>query len=524
MRSIASWLLWSVVGVLICTSAVGGVLEIRQTSAGLDQQFQARARVAASAIADMAEVRQALQSPDPRTILQPLANHLQRDVGSAYVVITDRTGLRYSHPNPALIGRRLEDPVQVLDGQTHVGTDNGSLGRSANGKAPIVSLSGQVIGQVSVGILETTVGTELASQIWGIALYLLISLAVGVTVALLLARAMKRKTFGLELGEISSLLQEREAMLHGIREGVIGLDARGRVSLVNDEARRLLGLGGQVIGEPLTPTLPVGRLRDLLTGTITGADQVVLTHDSLLVVNRRAVVAAGRPAGSVITLRDRTEMEGLIRQLDSATGLAKALRVQEHEFANRLHVIVGLLDLQEFAEARSYVAGVTSSGQVGVAEDLRSRLSPPMIAALLVAKQSIAAERDVNLSISAKSTMDMPAGTAAQNVMTILGNLIDNALDAVADQAAPRKVVVTITDSNGLTILVHDNSPGINKLHAQDIFTDGFTTKTAQGDRHRGIGLALVRRLVTRAGGTITVNHGPGACFEVVLPAVAVER
>jgi len=226
----------------------------------------------------------------------------------------------------------------------------------------------------------------------------------------------------------------------------------------------------------------------------------------------------------VITLRDRTEMEGLIRQLDSATGLAKALRVQEHEFANRLHVIVGLLDLQEFAEARSYVAGVTSSGQVGVAEDLRSRLSPPMIAALLVAKQSIAAERDVNLSISAKSTMDMPAGTAAQNVMTILGNLIDNALDAVADQAAPRKVVVTITDSNGLTILVHDNGPGINKLHAQDIFTDGFTTKTAQGDRHRGIGLALVRRLVTRAGGTITVNHGPGACFEVVLPAVAVER
>lgn len=524
MRSIASWLLWSVVGVLVCTATVGGVLEIRQTSAGLDQQFEARARVAASAIADMAEVRKALALPDPRTVLQPLANHLQRDVGAAYVVITDRTGMRYSHPNPALIGRRLEDPVQTLDGQTHVGIDYGSLGRSANGKAPIVSASGQVIGQVSVGILETTVGAELASQSWSIALCLMIALAVGVTVALLLARAMKRKTFGLELGEISSLLQEREAMLHGIREGVIGLDARGRVSLINDEARRLLGVAGQVIGEPLTPALPAGRLRDVLTGAITGADQVVLTPDSLLVVNRRAVVVAGRPAGSVITLRDRTEMEGLIRELDSATGLATALRAQEHEFANRLHVIGGLLDLKEFAEARSYVAGVTSSGQIGVAEDLRSRLSPPAIAALLVAKQSIAAERDTALTIAAESHLDMPAGTAAQNVMTILGNLIDNALDAVSDQAAPREVVVTVTDDDGVTIQVQDNGPGVDQLNIDDIFTDGFSTKTAQGDRRRGIGLALVRRLVTRAGGTITVDNSPGARFEVALPRVAVDR
>lgn len=521
MRSIASWLLWSIIGVLVCTAAVGGVLEIQQTSSALDQQFQARARVAASAIADMADVRQALYSAHPRKVLQPLATHLQRDVGAAYVVITDRTGIRYSHPNPALIGQRLEDPVQVLDGQTHVGIDNGSLGRSANGKAPILSASGQVIGQVSVGILETTVGAEVASQIWGIALYLLVALAVGVTVALLLARAVRRKTFGLELGEISSLLQEREAMLHGIREGVIGLDAKGRVSLVNDEARRLLGVTGQVIGEPLTPALPAGRLRDVLTGTITGADQVVLTADSLLVVNRRAVVVAGRAAGSVITLRDRTELEGLIKALDSATGLAKALRVQEHEFANRLHVIGGLLDLQEFAEARSYVAGVASSGQVGVAEDLRSRLSPPMVAALLVAKQGIAAERDITFSVSAESTLDMPAGTAAQNIMTILGNLIDNALDAVADQPPPREVLVTITDRNDLTIQVQDNGPGVDPVNAEAIFTDGFTTKTARGERRRGIGLALVRRLVTRAGGTITVD-GPGARFEVVLPPAAV--
>ncbi|MDQ6657049.1 MAG: Spo0B domain-containing protein, partial [Actinomycetota bacterium] len=410
MRSIASWLLWSVVGILVCTAAVDGVLQIHRTSAALDQQFEERARVAAVAVADMSDVRVALLSIDPARVLQPLATRLQQDVGAAYVVITDRTGLRYSHPNPALIGKHLEEPVQVLDGRSHVGIDNGSLGRSANGKAPVRSASGQIIGQVSVGVLETTVSAELFSEIWGIALYLLIALAGGVTVALLLARAIKRKTFGLELGEISSLLQEREAMLHGIREGVIGFDAKDRVTVINDEARRLLGLAAQVVGEPLTANLPSGRLRDVLTGAVDGADQVILTEDSVLVVNRRPVVVAGRSTGSVVTLRDRTEMEGLIRELDSATGLAMALRAQEHEFANRLHVIGGLLDLQEFVEARSYVADVVAAGRTGTAEDLRARISPPVVAALLFAKQTGAAESNIALTVDPQSNLDMPTG------------------------------------------------------------------------------------------------------------------
>jgi two-component system CitB family sensor kinase len=521
MRSLASWLLWSVVGILLITAVVGGVLQVRQTSAALDEQYEERARVVAAAVADIPEVRTALPAQDPTRLLQPLALAVQTDTGAAYVVITDQDGLRYTHPNPALIGQHLEEPVQVLDGQTHVGIDDGSLGRSANGKAPVLSPSGQVIGQVSVGILETTVASQLVAQSRVIALYLLIALAVGVTVALLLARSMKRKTFGLQLREISSLLQERDAMLHGIREGVLGFDAAGRVTLVNDEARRLLGLGGQVIGEPLTRTLPPGRLRDVLTGAVTGVDRVVLTKESVLVVNHRAVVIAGRPAGSVITVQDRTEMEELIRELDSATGLAHALRAQEHEFANRLHVIGGLLDLQEIDEARTYLDTVAAV-HTGSAEDLRARISPPVIAALLLAKHSIAAERDVTVTVTKDSHLDLPTGAAAQNVMTILGNLIDNAVDAVADQPAPRQVSVTITDASSIVIVVADTGPGVPTEHLTDIFVDGYSTKALTGDRRRGIGLALVRRVVNRAGGAITVTPGPGGRFEVTLPGVEV--
>ncbi|QNK81451.1 sensor histidine kinase [Nakamurella sp. PAMC28650] len=520
MRSLASWLLWSVVGILVGTAAVGGLLQIRQTSAVLDQQFQERARAEASAVADIPQVRAALIAHDPDRTLQPLTARVQRDTGAAYVVITDRFGMRYTHPTAALIGRRLEEPVEVLDGRTHVGIDNGSLGRSANGKAPIFAPSGEVIGQVSVGILETTVASQLSSQIWGIGLYLAIALAVGVLVALMMARSMKRKTFGLELGEISSLLQEREAMLHGIREGVIGFDARQRVSLINDEARRLLGLSDQKVGEPLTRSLPPGRLLDVLTGGSTGADQVVLTDDSLLVVNRRTVVIGGRSAGSVVTLRDRTEMEGLIRELDSATGLAHALRAQEHEFANRLHVIGGLLDLEEIAEARRYV-DIVGAGHTGSAEDLRAQISPPLIAGLLLAKQTIAAERDIDLVLTEDSHLHLPNGPTAQNVMTILGNLIDNALDSVGDRPAPREVVVAIAGDAVLSIVVSDNGPGVDPENIERIFADGFSTKPTRADRRRGMGLALVQRLVRRSGGSITVDPGPGGRFEVVMPATA---
>ncbi len=517
MRSYASWLLWSVVGILGCTAALGGALEVRQVSAALDQQYEERARAVAGSVADIPEVRTAVQTGDPSHSLLPLAARLQQDTGAAYVVITDRSGIRYTHPTPALIGRRLEEPVAVLDGLTHVGIDNGSLGRSANGKAPIRAASNQVIGQVSVGILETTVASQLRAQIVEIAVYLLIALGVGVTVALLLARAMKRKTFGLELDEISSLLQEREAMLHGIREGVLGFDAKGRVTLLNDEARRLLGLSRQTIGAPLADTVPAGRLRDVLTGAITGPDQLILTEDSVLAVNRREVVIGGRAAGSVVPLRDRTEMEGLTRELDSVTGLANALRAQEHEFANRLHVIGGLLELQEVDEARQYLDTV-AAGHTGSGEDLRARISPPVIAALLVAKQTVAVERGIVLIVTTQSHLDLPPGPLVETVMTVLGNLIDNAMDAVSEQPAPKTVTVSIRDEDRLTIQVSDDGPGVPEQHLDHIFADGFSTKAVNPDRRRGIGLALVRRLVHRNGGDITVTAGPAPRFRVSLP------
>ena len=516
LKTLASRILLAVLGILLATVGIGGALDAHLMKRTFDKQYEDRARAVANVVAEIPDVRSAVAAGDPNHQLSSLAHRIATGSDASYVVITDRDGVRFSHPNPALIGQRLEEPVAVLDGRDHVGIDHGSLGRSANGKAPIFDAAGLVIGQVSVGIVEARVAQAVGEQVVAIALYSAIALGIGALVALLMARTLKRTMFGLEPSEIGSLLQDREAMLHGIREGVIGFDAKQRVTLINDEARRLLRVAGTVVGRPVSEVFAPGRLRDVLDGRIQGVDEPVLTEDSLLVVNRMPVVVANRDVGSVVTLRDRTELESLMRELHAMTGLANALRAQEHEFTNRLHVIAGLIDLGDFEEASRFVTTVAHD-QLVSAEDLRSRIGPPVVAALLLAKLSVAAEREIELVLTPSSHLELADGQI-QNLMTIIGNLIDNAMEAVAGQPAPRRVSVHLQDAHDILVVVRDNGPGIPVAVMDEIFVDGYSTKSPRSQSRRGLGLALVARLVHRAGGTVSVTSKDGARFEVRLP------
>ena len=515
--TLTAQILLASLSLLIFTVALGGFLFSMISNQTLDQQYQLRALGIATTTAQMPEIRSAVASGDPGHVINGIARQVMTAARTDYVVVTDREGLRYSHPDPALIGRRLEEPVAVLDGQTHVGFDPGSLGRSANAKAPIFGADGSVVGQVSVGIEDTQVLSNQMQNIWLITGFSALVLALGVVGSLLLSRRIKRVTFDLEPAEIASLLQEREALLHGIREAVVGLDDAGKVTVINEEARRLLHLEGEALGKPIAGLLPPGRLRDLLAGGLPGADQVALTEDALLVVNRMPVATAGRSIGSVVTLRDRTEIEGLVRDLHSIQGLMEAMRALEHEYANRLHIVDGLLEMGDLDHAKRYVSQVSTMSR-SLGERLRATISPPELAALLLAKVAVAAEQDVQMEVTADSRLEHPEVDPTE-LVTIVGNLLDNAVDALANTPRPRRVTVQLDDADGVFIAVRDNGPGVPADKVGQVMVDGYSTKDPRPGMRRGIGLALVSRIVRRAGGTLDVFPGPGGNFEVWLPA-----
>ncbi len=511
----------SVVAILLTTSLVGFALDTLSRRSDLLYDAQRRALVIAQTFAAMPTIREALFRHDAadRREIQALAQEVRYQTGASYIVVIDRHGVRYSHPDVRLIGKRVSEPVIALDGRDHLGVDHGNLGVSANAKVPLRAPDGRIIGEVSAGIEDRQIATQLVRDLPTLLLYVAIALAIGIVASLALARRLKRSTFGLELEDIASLVQEREAMLHNIREGVITFDRAGRVTLINDEARRLLPVAEDSVGRTVEELLAPGRLRDLLTGATTGEDQVVLTDEHVLVVNHMTVTRQGRRLGAVVTLRDRTEFEALIRELDGIDALTDALRAQQHEFSNRMHTLAGLIELGDHEAAGRYALDVSRTSG-GLAEVIRSQIEPPEIAAMLLAKTTVAAERGVLLTLTEDS--QLPAGGIDTHaVLTIVGNLIDNAIDAAAAGAPPATVSVRVASESASLIEVADSGHGVPGEVADQIFNDGFSTKEAAPDRQRGIGLALVHRLVRRLGGTISFaagDAGEGTVFRVVLP------
>ncbi|MBN0047161.1 sensor histidine kinase [Streptomyces actuosus] len=518
-RRLSARILANQLVILTLTGLIGFVLFAFAQRAELDRSYQERALAIAQTTAAEPQIQQAMEYGGGGDVVQTVAERIRRASAASYVVVIDLKGVRHSHPIPALLGEPTNEPLTVLDGRSHVGVDQGATGRSANGRAPLYGPSGALVGEVSVGIPEHDVLGELWRELPSFALYAAIATALGAAAAYLLARRLKRTTFGLELEEIAGLLQDREAMLHGIREGVVAFDPDGRITVVNDEARRLLGLG-TALGRRLEEVLPDGRLRRALDGSLPGTDVSVLTDEHCLVVNRMPVTLHGRELGAVVTVRDRTEMIGLLRELDSVRGLTDALRAQQHEFTNRIHTLAGLLDIGEHDSAYAYAIETARSGQA-LTEDVRRHIGNPLMVGLLVAKTTVAAERGVRIVLTGDSSLsaDPPH---LRRLLTIVGNLLDNAVDATAGGPPPeggRRVRLTVAEGRTrITVRVADNGPGILPGTAESIFEDGWSTRPDRGTARRGLGLAMVHRLVQRHGGTVTVSEGPGAVFTAALP------
>jgi two-component system, CitB family, sensor kinase len=493
---------------------------------------QRMAGIAAS-IAVNPLVLEAAASQDPSALLQPYARDVTEAAGVDFITIMAPDRTRWTHPRDEELGRPYIGSIDAaLRGEVYTEVTTGTLGPSVRTIVPVKDPAGTVKALVAAGVTVRAVDVAFAGRLPALLAIGFALLVGGSLASWLLGRYLRRVTRGWGPEQLAQLFAYYESVLHSVREGLILIDTRGRVVMYNDQAAELLGLEQTAGKDPTRPPslaeLPLaGELRELFESGRPAHDELVLTDSRILVINQgpaKGPEPAGRRTrtpvyGTVATLRDRTEIEALGSELETMRTLSDALRAQTHEHANRLHAMVSLLELGRSQEALDFATKDLELSQQ-LTDDMVSSVDEPVLGALVMGKVAEAHERGVQLDVATLGSGTV-AGVAVQDLVTILGNLLDNAIDAAADAPPPRRVELTVeSDEEGLDIAVHDSGAVLDAQAAGNIFRHGFSTKPS-GAGGRGIGLALVRQAVHRLGGTLTVNGRRGAKFEVFLPAAA---
>ncbi|NYI03543.1 sensor histidine kinase [Allostreptomyces psammosilenae] len=441
--------------------------------------------------------------------------------GASFVIVARPDRVVLAAPDPDDVGHPLAVIApEALAGRAATATAEVDGARSVVAYTPVLADGGAVVGVVAVGHHYPTTWEAIAAAAPDLAVHLGVAAALGAGGSLLLARRVKRQTLGLEPRSIAALVQEREAMLGGLREGVLACDPDHRVTLVNAGARELLGLPADCVGRHLSDLGLPPEVAAALAGTpAPGSDQVLVVAGRALVVNRMPIARDGRELGSVTTLRDRSELLALQQELGSARNLTDTLRAQTHEFANQLHTISGLIQLREYDEAVRFISGLART-RARLNEDVTARVADPALAALLIAKASLAAERGVAFRLAPDTSLGRGDEQTSADLVTVVGNLVDNALDAVEPLPGASVEVLLSADADGTTtVTVRDTGPGFPEELMGQVLARGVSTKQpTAGHGARGVGLALVRMVCSRRGGTVELGNDGGAVVTVRLP------
>ncbi|MFF2654125.1 ATP-binding protein [Streptomyces sp. NPDC058045] len=507
--------------VLLVAVVVAGCALFTYVDGGRQAEQAARrqAQAAARAVADSPSVRTAIRGADPARDLQPYADAARRGTAVDFVTIMDTRGIRWTHPDPEQIGRRYLGHIdEARHGRTFPETYTGTLGPSVRVITPVRD-GGRVVGLVSAGITVEKISAGVREQMAGLLWVAGGALVLGGAGTYVINARLRRHTHGMNAAELSRMHDYHHAALHAVREGLLMLDGRRGIALVNDAGRELLGLDADAVGRPVADLGLPAPLTGALLAAEPRVDELHLTERRVLLVNT-SPVSGGDHRGSVVTLRDHTELQALMGELDSERGFTEALRAQAHEAANRLHTVVSLIGLGRAEEAVEFATAELELAQ-SLTDQVVAAVGEPVLAALLLGKTAQAHERGVALLVSADSGLDdglLPPSLPARDLVTVLGNLIDNALDAAQGSALAR-VTVTARAEGELLLRVADSGTGVPDGDTEAIFRRGWSTKPA-GSGGRGIGLVLVRQTVARHGGTLEVTAAAdgGAAFTVRLP------
>lgn len=483
-----------------------------------EEAARRQAGAVARAVADSPSVREAVRGAargsDPSAELQPYAQKVRVDSGVDFVTIMAPDGRRWTHPDPRRIGEPfMGNTAPALRGETFSETYTGTLGPSIRVVTPLED-DGRIVGLVSAGITVRAISDRLGAQLAALVWVAGGALALGGAGTYVVNARLRRHTHGMNAAELSRMYDYHQAALHGVREGLLMLDGQRRITLINDAGRELLGLPGDVTGTGAADLGLPAPLTGVLLADRPRVDEVHLTADRVLVVNSSPVAGGGR-RGTVVTLRDHTELQALTGELDHERGFTQALRSQAHEAANRLHTVVSLIELGRAQEAVDFATAELELAQA-LTDEVVTAVGEPVLVALLLGKAAQAHERGIELVVTAdsRSLADLGGLPPARDLVTVLGNLIDNAVDAVTAVPGARIAVTLRPEREELLLRVADNGPGLPE--GVDVFRRGWSGK-GEG---RGLGLALVRQVAQRYGGAVLASQGPGggAEFTVRLP------
>jgi len=494
-----------------------GIFSVQQSTAQFGADQGGRMRSVAEYLANFPVVRDQITEPRASQELAPSVERAVSLSGATTVSIADPAGLIIASSVPALVGERVAlGASRVREGRGWTGDVNQNGERLVAGHAPIIANDGTLVGLSIAEARYPSVWQRITNAAPDLALFLGIGALLGVAGSWLLARLIKRRTRGLEPAEIAALADNREALLHSIREGVIAVNSDGIITVVNGSATALLGLPENAAGSAVG-SLDIGdQVKRVLLDPSDTRDSLLLVGERLVVLNRNRVTHGNRQVGTVTTLRDRTELIAMQSQVDAHQSITETLRAQTHEFANQLHTISGLVELEEYSEVSALI-GNLARRQAEIADAITAVVEDPSVAALLIAKTSLAAEAGVTIELAADSRLLRADRELATDAATVLGNLIDNAIDA--SSGSDRKVIrIRLTNETDAVVLeVSDSGRGVPGDMTDAIFQRGFSTKpSVLGGR--GVGLALVHLVCTRRGGTVTVHNDGGAVFRATLP------
>ena len=503
--------------------AQGAYLNFRLAET-VTHQMGERALAVAKTVATMPQVINAFSTPNPARIIQPLAEQVRHQTGARYVVVGNAQTVRYSHPVAERIGQRMvggDNEKALIHGQSYVSEATGTLGTAMRGKTPIRDAQGNIIGVVSVGFMLERVDMDVAryTSLGWVLVVLMILL--GFAGAFWLSQHLKKVILGLEPYEIARLAMEKEAILQSIHEGVLAVNRDGKITLVNQQARRFLDLPDEhvLLGQPIRDVVPNSRLVEVLKRGQQQFDQEMWLGDHPVVANRVPILHEGEVEGAVATFRSRREIVDLSQALTQASRDVDMLRAQAHEFSNKLYTISGLLQLERIEEALALIHHETERAQAQMSFLMR-HVADTVLSGTLLGKLTRARELGVAFDIDEQSSLSCPLTVTGQEVMmSVVGNLLDNACHAAlngANSDTP-KVRLFFTDlGEQLLIEVEDNGPGIPDKIKDKILQPFFTTK--KGTEGTGLGLSITNDIIKAHGGTLEIETKPGkTVFQIKL-------